>query len=349
MHPCTVLSWVAFGFAAVAAPAIAASSDGDLAGFQLNLDNDVFARPNTDRWYTNGIRASWTYKGSPSNVLSQSLRRGSEWFLWDGVTPTLTYSAGQTMYTPRDITRSDPQAEDRPWGALLFGSVTAHAYSPDARRSEFRATEIKFGITGEGALGEPVQAGIHRLTQSARPQGWDQQLRSRLGIQLSHARVRRLRDLATDKWLGVQWGWGVGAGSLRVHGNLNAALLIGDLSGPDAPLLIGNEGDFVVQDFSNRDQFRNIYVFLAGNVTGVAYNYFLEGPTAYGRSNIEPRRSYAMVTTGFSLPTQRWLGKGWPRIVYAQTTRSPEFSSPTLGRAETRQRWGTLTLNWDRE
>ena len=322
----------------------ASSADGEIAGWQVSWDNDVWGKANTDRWYTNGLRLTWTYNKPPTSAVSRGLLEGSKWLLWDGAEPTLSYSLGQTMYTPRDITRSDPQPADRPWGGFLFSSITAHAYRVD----EFRATEIKYGVVGRYALAEHAQKFVHKyITKSSPPMGWDQQLKSRPGLQLSHTRVHRLGDLLANDRVGFQFGWGVATGTLRTHANLSVAAMVGDLSGKNAPVLVGNEGDFVVQDFNNRPQFSKLFAYFAASVTAVAHNHFLDGKTPYGYSDVERKKSYTMVTGGISIPLQKWINESWPRLVYSQTSRSAEFSSPSIGQDERRQHWGNLALHWD--
>lgn len=316
----------------------------DVAGWQVSWDNDVWAKGKTDRWYTNGLRLTWTWDKPPQNELSRMFLKGSEWFLWSSPTPTLSYSVGQAMYTPRDIQLRVPPLDDRPWGAFFYFSVTAHAY----REDEFRATELKLGTTGRYALGEQAQKLVHRITSSAEPQGWDQQLKARPGIQLTHARIYRFGDKLVGDKVGFQAGWGLGLGTLRGRGSVDAAVVVGDLGGPNGPMLVGNEGDFVVQDFNNRPQFRKPFAFLAANLTGVAYNYFLDGRTPYGHAAIRPKRLYTVINAGVSLPLQEWLGSSWPRLVYTQSIRSPEFESDLpSGPGDRRQRWGTLAAHWD--
>lgn len=316
----------------------------EVAGWQIAWDNDVWAKGKTDRWYTNGLRLTWTFNKPPDNELSKLFLRGTEWFLWEESSPTLSYSVGQAMYTPSDITLSTPPADDRPWGAFLYFSITAHAY----KGREFRATELKLGTTGKYALGEQAQKLVHKITSSAEPQGWDQQLKPRPGIQLTHARVYRIGDTIAGDRIGFQTGWGAGVGTLRGRAHIDAAMVIGELSGTNSPLLVGNEGDFVVQDFNNRPQFGYPFVYVAANLTGVAYNYFLEGKTPYGHAAIKPKRTYNVVSIGASIPLQKWLGSNWPRLVYSQSIRSPEFSSELVpGKREQRQRWGTIAAHWD--
>lgn len=313
---------------------------GDIDGVQVAWDNDLWAKGKTDRWYTNGIRLTWTYSSPPESVLSSAYLRASNWLLLDGLQPTLSYTIGQSMYTPRDIKLPQPPLDDRPWGAYLYFGITAHG---EKQPNQFRSTELKIGVTGKGAFGEPVQKFVHQVVSSDAPQGWNQQLRPRLGIQISHARVQRLGDTLEHDKFAFQLGWGAATGTLRTHANLGAAVIFGLLKGQNTPLLMGNEGDFVVQDFNgSRKHLRTPFTFLSANITGVAYNYFIEGSTPYGKSKIKPRHSYATLSVGFSIP----IGEKF-RAVYTQSVRSPEFDGAvapyTRGQ---RQRWGTFELNW---
>jgi lipid A 3-O-deacylase len=330
----------------------ARADESSLQGFQLHWDNDFFAKDNHDRWYTNGIRATWSLKNKVAeNALSRNYQEASRWFLWEESEPTLSYSIGQLMYSPAEIGDPNPQPNDRPWGAYLFASITAHSYKPGTEpgenRDAFRATELKIGWTGPSSLGDTAQKTIHRIISDTPPAGWHQQLKERLGIQLSHAQVYRINDTPGKEYVGAQWGWGGTVGTLRTHGNVNAALLVGNLKDKNSPLLISNEGDYVVQDFNNRAQFEHPYAFVAASLTGVVSNYFVDGTTPYGRPDLKRKAGYSVVQWGVSLPLQNWLGNKWPRLLYTQSTRSPEFSSPLIGKKESWQRWGSLTVIWD--
>ncbi len=319
----------------------------DIQGVQLHWDNDVWAQGGADRWYTNGLRLSWSWNAEASTALGKGLDLAARWWLWDGATPTLTYAFGQSMYTPGNIRTSAAQPFDRPWGAFLFTGVTAHDY----RGREFRATEFKLGFTGRHAQGERAQAGVHRyLTHSARPEGWDQQLGTRLGLQLSHTRLRLLGDTKEGDVFGFQTSWGGAIGTLRTYGHLGLAMTVGNLVGSNSPLSVANEGDFVIQDFENRDQFKRPFGYVAVSVTAMAYNYFLQGRAPHGRAQIDRRPWVAAVQVGASLPLHCWTGWSWmPRVVYSQTLRGPEFTSRLQGAPSTRSRYGSFTLHWDQD
>ena len=330
---------------AAASPCLAA--DDDVAGWQLHWDNDVWAKGSTDRWYTNGIRLGWAYNKRPDNELAKLFIEGSRWLQWNDGDYHLAYSVGQTMYTPQNIALARPQPDDRPWGAFLYFGASTNASRKKPGSEEFRSTELKLGTTGPHALGEQFQEFVHKVGSAQIPQGWHQQLRARPGIQLSHTRVYMPNDHGGRDYFGFQYGWGVAAGTLRNHANINGALLVGNLRGTATPMPMSNEGDFVTADFNNRALFKRLFAYAAVNVTGVASNYFIEGSTPYGRSRLEAKRSYTVVQAGVSIPLQCWFGKRWPRLVYAQSTRSPEFRNSVTGREGARQRWGTFSFNWD--
>lgn len=344
MASATLRCMLAALFASLSGPALA---EDEVRALQLAWDNDVWGRGSTDRWYTNGLRASWSWQQPPDvgvvRRMVKALRplvggQGSE-------APVVSYGIGQTIYTPRDIRVATPQPFDRPWGAMLYGSLTVHGEG----RDDYASLELKLGTTGRAALGRPAQAGVHRyITKSDEPMGWHGQLKARPVLQASYAQVWRWGQWDARDWFSFQVGMGGAVGTVRTHANVNAALLLGDLSGgANPPLLIANEGDFIGIDTHRRPLNARLHGFLAVAYTGVAYNYFLEGETPYGRSRITPRRSHRSLQAGLSLPLQSVFGACAPRLVLTHTVRSPEFDSRLLGRDEGTQRWGAFAMTWD--
>ena len=322
------------------------STEAGLQGFQLHWDNDAFQRSNTDRWYTNGLRASWSWDSNTTSSMARAAKELS-WQWMGGQAPTLTYTVGQSMYTPRDISRADPQADDRPWGAFLYAGITAHRYDG----GQFRATELKLGTTGTAALGRQAQAGVHKyITGSTPPAGWHQQLKARPGLQLSYLEIQRWgNDASGNDFFGFQGHWGGSVGTLRNYVHAGAAVMVGQLKGSSnhPPLSVANEGDFVVQDFNNRDQFKRPFAYLAVGASAVAYNYFLQGDTPYGRSQIDKKALVPSAELGLSLPLQHWADCTWvPRLMLTHTVRGAVFKS-RVGPQPGPAKYGNITLYWD--
>lgn len=327
-----------------------------LAGSQLNWENDAWVPSHTDRWYTNGTRYSWTYRvNDPDSTLGRMGAAIGQYAMGISEIPTLTYTVGQTMYTPRDITVATPQPNDRPWAAFLYVGITG---SHNDGNGSFSSADLKLGYTGQAAQGEITQSAVHRLINSPQPMGWANQIEPRLGVQLSYARVRLLKqDLLKDR-LGLQFGWGGAIGTLRTYANANATLVVGKLGnlggGRAPPVLIANEGDFVVQDFGNNAVYRQPFAYLSLGANTVAYNHFISGTTPYGTSNLKHLPLVAVAQAGVSLPLDVWfnphLGRRYlPRLVIALNARSSEFEVIGSNAPGGVQRWGSFTLNWDFE
>ena len=329
------------------------SDKNKLAGSQVNWDNDAWVFGHTDRWYTNGTRYSWTYRANdPDSTLGRMGSAIGKYAMGIDQTPTLTYTVGQTMYTPRDIKVATFQPDDRPWAAFLYVGVTG---SHNDGQGSFSTADLKLGLTGQLAVGEFTQETVHRVIGSPYPAGWAHQLESRLGVQVSYAKVTLFPQSPQVSFLkdrlGFQFGWGGAIGTLRNYANANATLVLGDLAGNTAPpVLIANEGDFVVQDFGRLGVYQKPFLYLSVGANAVLSNYFISGHTASGTANVKHLPLVGMAQLGASIPLHAWFNKDrayWPRLVYALNLRSPEFETIGTPRLGAIQRWGSITLNWD--
>jgi lipid A 3-O-deacylase len=340
-------------------PAVQAAEAPRSDGWQFEIDNDVLARERTDRWYTNGVRLTRSVLrpsaelDRPSThvlalgkaLLGASVKDESSMF---GV----HWMLGQNMYTPRDISRADPQPNDRPWAGWLYAGLavdgTRKGGSLLGRRGDFyQQTELKLGVIGRPSGADGLQRLVHdKWTGSTVPAGWHWQVRRRVGVQLAHLRVMRVGDSESESErdrVGFHVGMSGHLGNLRNYASLQAGVSIGWLKGRNPVFVISNEGDLVIQDFGNRAALSRPVLFMNVSSTLVGSNRFIEGNTPYGRSNIELKRQVHAWQWGIS-----WAfgaDKQW-RLVYAQTARTPEFSSPAVGADEGLQRWGTLSVNY---
>ncbi len=340
-----------------AAPAAQAADATRSDGWQFEIDNDVLARERTDRWYTNGVRLTRSVLPPSAELdrpsvhvlalgkalLGASVKDESSMF---GV----HWMIGQTMYTPRDISRADPQPDDRPWAGWLYAGLavdgTREGGSLLGRPGDFyQQTELKLGVIGRPSGADGLQRMVHdKWTGSTEPAGWHLQVRRRVGVQLAHLRVMRLGDSEKDRdRVGFHVGMSGHLGNLRNYVSLQAGVSLGWLEGRNPVFVISNEGDLVIQDFGSRAALSRPVLFMNVSSTLVGSNRFIEGNTLYGPSNIELKRQVHAWQWGVS-----WAfgaDKQW-RLVYAQTARTPEFSSPAVGADEGLQRWGTLSVNY---
>ncbi len=161
----------------------------------VRTDNDVYGRANQDQGYTAGAAVTWVSPGLDSytedGCLPSALRwvnRGLGWLQprdAEQRNQVLTYT--HALYTPVDGSRRDLIVDDRPYaGVLMLGTGW------NGRRGDrLSSTHLRLGMTGPSALGEAAQDGVHRLFGRERFEGWENQLRDEVLVQVQHERLRR--------------------------------------------------------------------------------------------------------------------------------------------------------------
>ncbi len=336
---------------AAAAPPSAPSSapSSELQGSFFAIENDYLGRTkvHTDRWYTNGLLYARSYRsGKPPALLAAALELGRRQFglLADTEGPTTTLFFGQNIYTPSDIERADQQVFDRPWGGWLFAGTGLSLFDGPRHRS----VEFKLGVVGPASMAEQVQRGFHKLIDDDDPAGWRNQLRPRLGVQLSYMVThRRSQDQwsALPSWAGIHGHLRGTLGTVKTLGAAGVTLVAGER---DRVFGAPDEGDYLAADFSNRDPSPlklpllgwPTTVFLQAQWSAVAYNHFITGRT-YGdqQPQIELKRSNLMMTLGFSVQASRSC-----RIEYRVKRRTPEFTVPGQARDDSYHSYGELRL-----
>ncbi|MCJ8292502.1 MAG: lipid A deacylase LpxR family protein [Crocinitomicaceae bacterium] len=136
---------------------------------RICYDNDLFR--GTDRFYTQGIGIdvfSSGLKRNPVNIVLLRLKNsdrdrfGIE-FRTHGCTPSTILSDSVLI-------------GDRPYaGVFSIGSVRT---SQLVERKLRLTSQLEIGVIGEAAFGEETQTGIHRITGSDLPLGWQHQIKN---------------------------------------------------------------------------------------------------------------------------------------------------------------------------
>ena len=152
-------------------------------------ENDIFG--GTDEGYTNGFRLDYVTPKNRLPALGEFARSNLTW-LSDDADWYTTFSIGQNMYTPQDLTRRTPDPDDRPYAGFLYASFGMVA--DNGKRLDTVA--IDFGVVGRMAQADDVQRAVHDLIQADDPVGWPSQLRNEPGVRLLFERKHRyLKDL----------------------------------------------------------------------------------------------------------------------------------------------------------
>lgn len=222
----------------------------------LYEENDKFVPQNKDRYYTQGLRLSFS---------------SDEHHYW-----ALT----QEINTPSDTTTPDPLATDMPYSGALFLTYGYGAVLERGGRKDcLVAAEVQFGVIGPASGAANLQGKFHDLIGVVRPAGWDKQLPNEPAMNVNLEFKRRLRldtrplpirdfilrtqlqlgTLRTQFLLGAQlrWGWNIdrswGHSFLR-HGNayqpLQAYNLVADGPGISSWFFLDAQTEVVLRNYA---------------------------------------------------------------------------------------------------
>ena len=242
----------------------------------------------------------------------------------EGLKRNVILSAGQQIYTPEDLNRTDLIVDDRPYAAWLFFGV---GYQTRAS-NQLDTLELRLGTVGPAALGEEAQGFIHDLRGFEKFKGWDNQLKNEPGFVAVWEHKRKKRW----SWKASRFSWdvighgGFALGNIRTHVNAGAEIRVGwavpDDFGTSA-IRPGGENSTPDSVWDPRilfDRRWGLHAFLSFDLRLVGQDIFLDGNTFRDSHSVAKESFVADAAVGFSF----YYGGG--RFSYAQIFRSREFS-----------------------
>jgi hypothetical protein len=297
---------------ALPVPALAAEEAGTLS---LIFENDLFY--DTDRNYTNGVRAAWL---SGPESTPDWLLRAARWFplFPKGGTVRTSYALGQNMYTPENIELENPPGDDRPYAGWLYGS--AGVIAETGRRLD--QLELSLGVVGPASLAEQTQKRVHEITGSPKPRGWDTQLENEPAFVLTYQRSWRgfVSDTVSGFAFDVTPHAGGALGNVFTYANGGLTLRVGrrlpvDYGPPRIQPSLPGSGFFVPQERLGW------YLFAGVDGRAVARNIFLDGNTFRDSRSVDKEPLVGDLQFGAAL-TWRNL-----RLSYTHVLRTREFET----------------------
>jgi hypothetical protein len=208
---------------------------------------------------------------------------------------------GQSIFTPEDTARRNPDPTDRPYAGWLYGGV---GLIQDTDRRRLDHLELLVGVVGPAAQGKKVQNDYHQFIWINESRGWDEQLENEPGIMLSYERKWRFLQpigggLAVDAipeagiTIGNVMTYVQAGGMLRLGRNLEADY------GPMRirPALSGTpyfNSDYLEGRFG-------YYFFIGVQGRAIARNMSLDGNTFQGSPSVDSEPLVGDLSGGLSM------------------------------------------------
>ncbi len=274
--------------------------------FYFQFYNDLFVK--TDRHFTNGMSIGWIDHSSKSKQDNITFYAQGLYSLADRFHITATkYNAGvslsQYMFTPEDITQTQPQYDDFPY----VGYLSIDFFLFTIKNDSFQEFRLSLGVIGKEAGAEWVQKTIHKITGSDEPQGWDTQL----GTSYSANILYRYGDITWQKKLANKWhiDWfnhiGFQAGNFLVDAFAGSTFRIGynyitnfNLHYP----YLKEDASMLVIDKINKGL--GVAWSVSVNASAVAYSYIIDEAQNQGY-DIEENRFNPIFYSGMELSYNR--------------------------------------------
>jgi len=310
----------------------------------LYMENDFFY--NTDRQYTHGTKLSWIspdlsdYRDDPLvPAWSYPLIERMPFINEPGRQRSVSFSFGQSMYTPEEIERSDLIKDDRPYAGIAYLAIGFH--SKNDRQMD--TLEFDAGIVGRHSYAENCQKTIHHWVDAQDPKGWEHQLHDEPVLNVFFERKWRLFQRGYSRGFGFDCipHIGCGLGNALTGANAGGEVRLGwNLPNDFGTFIIrpGSDSNAPVDNTDPRlySLFRRagVHLFFAVDGTAVAHNIMLDGNTFRDSHSVDKKRFVACFVGGIGFIAGRF------KITYSHVYQTKEFKTQ-----EKEQQYGAISLS----
>jgi len=156
--------------------------------YTIQIENDAFSIPGTDRYYTAGERFGYVtptgdLPGFLANLGHNVFGQGSQ---------RLEIDLQQEIFTPVDTQVYNPNPDDRPYA----GDLALHGTIIQDTETTRSLLQASIGVVGPAALGQTIQNGFHTIIGDTPNKGWHYQLHNEPTLDFMAGRIWRY-DLAS--------------------------------------------------------------------------------------------------------------------------------------------------------
>jgi len=156
--------------------------------YTIQIENDAFSIPGTDRYYTSGERFGYV---GPTGALPSGLASLGHSVFGQG-SQRLEIDLQQEIFTPTDTQVYNPNPDDRPYA----GQLSLHGTIIQDTATTRSLLQASIGVVGPAALGQSVQNGFHSIIGDTPNKGWHYQLHNEPTLDFMAGRIWRY-DLAS--------------------------------------------------------------------------------------------------------------------------------------------------------
>lgn len=315
--------------AAVAALATAAIAQAEPAPDRGTIvtgqvENDSLA--GTDRNYTSGARLGITLPTGELPGFASDLGR----LVWGEGQQRLAFDLSQSLFTPRLTQITPPDPRDRPYAAILLGSVSL-IQDTDSTRSML---SLGIGAIGPAALGEEAQNFVHRIVRAKSVKGWDYQLPGQPVVQLTADRIWRLPIHEGAIEMDALPSLTGGVGTWQIYGQAGMQIRLGQGLNADfgaARMRPGLSGS----DAFNTDRSLAWYVFAGASGQAVAWDETLDGEPLASTRHVSRRPLVGEFQVGLTVMLANSVRASFTHVwqthtFYGQFGHMFQFSSAAL-------------------
>lgn len=283
-----------------------------------SYENDMIG-DGEDQFYTSGVQLSYFNVESRPPAFVKYLV--DSWIGFDvGQATATSFTAGQKIFTPQDISIPTPQPDDRPWAGWLYGSVgMSNLYA-----THVDSFAVTMGMIGPASLAEQTQSFVHQnITDSPEPMGWDNQLHSEPGLILSWER-RWPRVVSAEVGgfrLMAEPNINVAVGNVATFAGAGATMTFGHNrqelqdTPPRVPPAMAGSGYFDTPPEHDMDW----YLFAGVNGRAVVRDIFLDGNSFRDSASVEKKNLVMDANAGVAVTL------GDTRLSYTLIYRTKEF------------------------
>ena len=238
----------------------------------------------------------------------------------------ISFAAGQQMYTPKDIKTDIPVDGARSYAGLIYMQSGLHQSS----QHHLDSLSFKLGVVGPASYMEALQKSFHHLIEAPEPQGWNNQIGPRLGLQLDY--MHKWRYVPSD-FLGVESDFIPFAdgelGTLSIKATTGAMWRVGyniphDF-GASSIDEYGENGVPTEEELSYRHKSKwHYYLNFGAGASFVLYDVFLDAKAHNGEQAVEKYFFKAFGSYGATLTYDAF------ELTYVRTHYTKEYKTQNI-------------------